>query len=270
MSVTVHPSAVVAPEADLGDGVRIGPFCRVASRTVIGEGAVLEAFVSVHDGVTIGKNCHIYEYTAVGGDPQDHGYKGETSWVRIGDGNVIRENVTINRATGEGNETVVGDGCFIMEGVHLAHNVRVGNRVTLANKVGLSGFVTVGDHTVFGGMSGVHQFVRVGSYCMIGGLYRVTKDVPPYTLASGEPLRLAGLNVVGLRRAGFSSEVRRALRAFYRGLYRRDRLFSESLKEALADRESCIPEIRVILDFYEESRRGVTFWGRAEPGEEKE
>ena len=93
MSVTVHPSAIVAPEAELGDGVRIGPFCRVASRVVIGEGAVLEAFVSVHDGVTIGKNCHVYEYTAVGGDPQDHGYKGETSWVRIGDGNVIRENV---------------------------------------------------------------------------------------------------------------------------------------------------------------------------------
>ena len=269
MSAAVHPSAVVAPGAELGDGVRVGPFCRVESGAVIGEGTVLEACVSVHGGVTIGKNCHIYEYTAVGGDPQDHGYKGETSWVRIGDGNVIRENVTINRATGEGNETVVGDGCFIMEGVHLAHNVRLGNHVTLANKVGLSGFVSVGDHTVFGGMSGVHQFVRVGSYCMIGGLYRVTKDVPPYTLASGEPLRLAGLNVVGLRRANFSSEVRRALRAFYRKLYRRGARFSESLKEALAERESCIPEVRAILDFYEGSRRGVTFWGRsADSGEE--
>ena len=262
MSVTVHPSAIVEPGAELGDGVRVGPWCRVASRASIGEGTVLEAFVSVHGCVTIGRNCRIHEYTAVGGDPQDHGYRGEESWVRIGDDNVIRENVTINRATGEGCETVVGNGCFIMDGVHLAHNVRLGDHVTLANKVGLSGFVTVGDHTVFGGMSGVHQFVRVGSHCMIGGLYRVTKDVPPYTLASGEPLRLAGLNVVGLRRAGFSSEVRRALRALYRKLYRRDRLFSESLREALADRDACIPEVRAVLDFYEGSRRGVTFWSR--------
>ena len=262
MSVTVHPSAFVEPGAELGDGVRVGPWCRIASRASIGEGTVLEAFVSVHGCVTIGRNCRIHEYTAVGGDPQDHGYRGEESWVRIGDDNVIRENVTINRATGEGCETVVGNGCFIMDGVHLAHNVRLGDHVTLANKVGLSGFVTVADHTVFGGMSGVHQFVRIGSYCMIGGLYRVTKDVPPYTLASGEPLRLAGLNVVGLRRAGFSSEVRRALRAFYRKLYRRDRRFSESLREALADRDACIPEVRAVLDFYEGSRRGVTFWGR--------
>lgn len=272
MSVTVHPSALVAPGAELRDGVRVGPYCRISPRAVIGEGTVLEAFVSVHDGVTIGKNCHIYEYAALGGAPQDHGYKGETSWVRIGDDNIIRENVTINRATGEGCETVVGNGCFIMDGVHLAHNVRLGDGVTLANKVGLSGFVTVGDHTVFGGLSGVHQFVRIGSYCMIGGLYRVTKDVPPYTLASGEPLRLMGLNVVGLRRAGFSSEVRRALRAFYRQLYRRDRLFSRSLREAMEARDSCIPEVRAILDFYRESRRGVTFWGRTaeEPNEPNE
>ena len=261
MSVTIHPSAVVAPEAKLGDGVQIGPFCVVGPRAAIGEGTVLNAFVTVHDFVTIGRNCHIYEYTALGGDPQDHGYKGEESWVHIGDDNVIRENVTINRATGEGAETVVGDGCFIMDGVHLAHNVRLGNFVTIANKVGLSGFVSVGDHTVFGGMCGVHQFVRIGSYCMIGGLYRVTKDIPHYTLASGEPLRLAGLNSVGLKREGFTSETRKAIRAFYRELYRKDRRFTESLAEARARRDDFIPEIQNIIDFYDESRRGVTFWG---------
>ncbi|MDO4785665.1 MAG: acyl-ACP--UDP-N-acetylglucosamine O-acyltransferase [Fretibacterium sp.] len=269
MSVTVHPTAVVAPGAELGDGVRVGPYCRIAPRTTIGEGTVLEAFVSVCDCVTIGRNCRIHEFTVLGGDPQDHGYRGEETWARIGDDNVIRENVTINRATGEGCETVVGNGCFLMDGVHLAHNVRLGDHVTLANKVGLSGFVSVGDHTVFGGMSGVHQFVRIGSYCMIGGLYRVTKDVPPYTLASGEPLRLTGLNVVGLKRAGFSSEVRGVVRAFYRELYRRDRLFSRSLKEARATREARTPEVRAILDFYEGSRRGVTFWGRG-AGETRE
>ena len=262
MSAVIHPSAIVAAGAELGDGVRVGPYCHIASRVHIGEGTVLEAFVAVHDFVTIGRRCHIHEYTALGGDPQDHGYRGEESWVRIGDDNVIRENVTINRATGEGAETVVGDGCFIMDGVHLAHNVRLGNFVTIANKVGLSGFVSVGDHTVFGGMCGVHQFVRIGSYCMIGGLYRVTKDVPHYTLASGEPLRLAGLNSVGLKRGGFPPETRKAIRAFYRELYRKDRLFSESLSDAQAGRDFMIPEIQSIVDFYSDSRRGVTFWGR--------
>lgn len=267
MSVTIHPSAVVAPEAKLGDGVQIGPFCVVGPRAAIGEGTVLNAFVTVHDFVTIGRNCHIYEYTALGGDPQDHGYKGEESWVHIGDDNVIRENVTINRGTGEGTETVVGNGCFIMDGVHLAHNVRLGNFVTIANKVGLSGFVSVGDHTVFGGMCGVHQFVRIGSYCMVGGLYRVSKDIPHYTLASGEPLRLTGLNSVGLKREGFTSETRKAIRAFYRELYRKDRRFTESLAEAKAKRETFIPEIQNIIDFYNESRRGVTFWGHGEEAE---
>ena len=192
MSVDVHPSAIVARGAELGDGVRVGPYCCIDSRVVIGEGTVLNAFVTVHDGVTVGRNCHVYEYTALGGDPQDHSYRGEASRVRIGDDNVIRENVTVNRATGEDNETVVGNGCLIMEGVHLAHNVHVGNAVTIANKVGLSGFVQVGDHTVFGGMAGAHQFVRIGCYCMVGGLYRVAKDIPPYTLAAGEPLRIEG------------------------------------------------------------------------------
>lgn len=262
MSVSIHPSAVVAPEAKLGDGVQIGPYCVVDPNVTIGEGTVLSAFVTVRDFVTIGRNCRIHEYTVLGGDPQDHGYKGERSWVHIGDDNLIRENVTINRATGEGNETVVGNGCFIMDGVHLAHNVHLGNFITIANKVGLSGFVSVGDHTVFGGMAGVHQFVRIGSYCMIGGLYRVGKDVPHYTLASGEPLRLTGLNSVGLKRSGFTSETCRAIRAFYRELYRRDRRFTESLAEAQGRRDSYIPEIQAIIDFYGDSRRGVTFWGR--------
>lgn len=262
MSATVHPTAVVSSGAQLGDGVEIGPYCVVEGDVSIGAGTILKAFVTVRDGVLIGRNCRIFEYTAVGGDPQDHNYAGEFSRVRIGDDNLIRENVTINRATGEGCETVIGDGCFIMDGVHIAHNVRLGNHITIANKVGISGFVTVGDNTVFGGMAGVHQFVRIGSYCMIGGMYRVSKDVPHYTLASGEPLRLTGLNSVGLKRANFSSETRRKIRAFYGDLYSKDRLFSHSLKEALAEKDSRIPEIRKILEFYEGTRRGVTFWGR--------
>lgn len=261
MSIKIHPSAIVSPKAEISDGVEIGPFCVIEDKVSIGEGTKLKAFVSVHNYVSIGKNCDIFEYTAIGGDPQDHGYKGEISYVKIGDNNLIRENVTISRATGEGNETVIGNDCFIMEGVHFAHNVKVGDFVTLANKVGLSGFVEVGSHTVFGGMCGVHQFVRIGEYCMIGGLYRVVKDVPHYVLASGEPLRLTGLNKVGLERGGFTSEKRREIYHFYQELYRKDKRFTEALAEVQTNKEKYIPEIQRIIEFYEGTKRGVTFWG---------
>lgn len=262
MSVIIHPTAVVSPSAELGDGVNIGPFCVVAGRSVIGAGTILSAFVSVCDFVQIGENCRISEYAAIGGEPQDHAYKGEESWVRVGNNNIIRENVSIHRASGEGNSTVVGDNCFIMEGVHLGHNVRLGSHIVIANKVGLSGHVSVGDYTVFGGMAGVHQFVRIGDYCMIAGMYRVTQDVPHYTLASGEPLRLTGLNSIGLRRANFSAEVRNAIRAFYGELYKKGQLPSQALNAAQENKEAYIPEVRRILEFYEGARRGVTFWGK--------
>lgn len=261
MSVIIHPSAVVSSKAEIDDGVKIGPFCYVEDDVKIGAGTELLAFVSVHNHVSIGRGCKICEYSAIGGDPQDHGFKGELSYVKIGDNNLIRENVTISRATGEGNSTTVGNDCFIMEGVHFAHNVQVGDYVTVANKVGLSGFVEVGNHTVFGGMAGVHQFVRIGEYCMIGGLYRVPKDVPPYTLASGEPLRLTGLNKIGLQRGGFTPEKIREVYRFYRKLYGKDRSFTENFKEAAAHKAEYIPEIQRIIEFYEGTKRGVTFWG---------
>lgn len=261
MSVNIHPTAIVSPEAELDDNVKIGPFCIIAPKVKIGSGTELVAYVSIHDYVTIGENCKICEYTAIGGEPQDHGFNGEVSYVRIGSNNLIRENVTINRATGEGNETVVGDNCFIMDGVHFAHNVRVGSYVTVANKVGLSGFVQIGDHTVMGGMAGVHQFVRIGDYCMIGGLFRVVKDVPHYTLASGDPLRLTGLNKVGLERGGINADARKAILKFYREIYSKDRSFTESFAEAVKNRDKYIPEVQHIIEFYEGTKRGVTFWG---------
>ncbi|MBR1437062.1 MAG: acyl-ACP--UDP-N-acetylglucosamine O-acyltransferase [Synergistaceae bacterium] len=261
MTVRIHPSAVVSPKAELGDDVKIGPFCLISDDVVIGSGTELTSHVTVHDHVRIGGNCKICEFTAIGGEPQDHGFKGEISYVKIGNNNLIRENVTINRATGEGNSTIVGDDCFIMDAVHFAHNVHVGDCVTVANKVGLSGFVQVGSHTVFGGMAGVHQFVRIGDYCMIGGLYRVSKDVPHYTLASRDPLRLTGLNKIGLERGGFSPETIKEIYRFYRRLYAKDRRFTEALNEAVSKRNEFIPEIQKIIEFYEGSKRGVTFWG---------
>ena len=261
MSVNIHPTAIVSSKAELGDGVTVGPFCLIADNVKIGAGTKLLGYVSIHDYVTIGENCKIHEYTAIGGEPQDHGFKGEISYVRIGNNNLFRENVTVNRATGEGNETVIGNDCFIMDGVHFAHNVHVGDFVTIANKVGMSGFVEVGSHTVFGGMAGVHQFVRIGDYCMIGGMYRVVKDVPHYTLASGDPLRLNGLNKVGLERAGIDAAKRREIYNFYKNLYGKDTTFTAAFNEALSKKSEYISEIQRIIEFYEGTKRGVTFWG---------
>lgn len=262
MSVKIHPSSIVSSKAEIADGVTIGPYCVIADNVKIGSGTELFAFDSVRDYVTIGENCIISEYVALGNIPQDHGFHGEVSYVHIGNNNIIRENVTINRATGEGNATNVGDNCFIMDGVHFAHNVQIGDSVTVANKVGLSGFVEVGSHTVFGGMAGVHQFVRIGEYCMIGGLYRVVKDVPHYTLASGEPLRLNGLNKVGLERGGFEAETIREIYRFYRELYRKDARFTDAFADIAMRKEEYIPEIQRIIEFYGATKRGVTFWGK--------
>jgi len=261
VSVNIHPTAIVSPKAEIEDGVYIGPFCLIEDKVKIGAGTKLIAYVSVHNYVTIGENCKICEYTAIGGEPQDHGFHGEVSYVRIGNNTLLRENVTVNRATGEGNETVIGNDCFIMDGVHFAHNVHVGDFVTIANKVGLAGFVQVGSHTVFGGMAGVHQFARIGEYCMIGGMYRVVKDVPHYTLASGDPLRLNGLNKVGLERAGIAEAERREIYNFYKTLYSKEKRFTDSFNEAVSKKNEYILEIQKIITFYEESKRGVTFWG---------
>ena len=186
MSVQIHPTAIVAKEAKLGENVKIGP------KVEIGDGSELRAFSRVCDYTRMGAGCVIHEHAVIGGLPQDLSYRGEETWAILGDRVVCREFVTVNRAAGEGNVTQVGDGCFIMENVHLAHNVRIGHDCTIANKSGISGHVVVGDYVVIGGMTGFHQFTHIGSYCMIGGLSRITQDVPPYCLAAGIPLHQQG------------------------------------------------------------------------------
>ncbi|MCX7829018.1 MAG: acyl-ACP--UDP-N-acetylglucosamine O-acyltransferase [Thermanaerothrix sp.] len=259
MSVLVHPTAVVSPEAQIGEGVVIGPYCVIDGKVVIGDGTVLESFVRICDYVKIGPRCRIYDHVTLGRAPQDFGFKGEESWVRIGADVVMRENVTVHRASGEGKETVVGDGTYLMEGCHLGHNVRVGSHCVLANKVGLAGYSTVGDRVTIGGMAGVHQFVSIGRSCMIGGLSKVVKDVPPFCLADGRPARIHGLNKVGLRRQGFSAEDRSRIRWIYDEL----RTGPLPLREALKDLAERLPEdrfVRELLDFMGCCRRGWTPW----------
>jgi UDP-N-acetylglucosamine acyltransferase len=264
MSVEIHPTAIVSPKATLADGVRVGPYCQIADFVEVQAGTVLKAFVCLKDYVRIGENCTLHEHVTLGGEPQDFGFKGEESWVRIGSGVTLRENVTVHRATGEGKETVIGDGCYLMEGSHVGHNAVVGKEVVLANKVGLAGHVHVDDKTVIGGMAGVHQFVRIGSFCMIGGLSKIVKDVPPYTMADGRPARLFGLNKVGLRRNGFDAAARQSIKSFYHSIYHSGLPLREALA-LLESRQAEIPDpfLRPILDFAKNSRRGLTPWPKA-------
>lgn len=257
MGLQIHPTAIVAKEAELGDNVNIGPYCIVDAKTKIGSGTQLKAFSRICDYTVLGSDCVIHEHAVIGGVPQDLSYRGEETWAILGDRVVCREFVTVNRAVGEGESTVVGDGCFIMEGVHFAHNVHVGRECTVANKTGLSGHVIVGDYVVIGGMTGFHQFTHIGSYCMVGGLSRVTQDVPPFCLAAGVPLRVYDINRVGLRRRGFETKVRSKIRDMYKLIYNAGLTTKEALKE-LEARYPQDAEAGLILKFAAESSRGFT------------
>lgn len=255
MGTHIHPTAIVSQNAELGENVRIGPYCIVDDNSKIGDGTVLRSFVRVGTFTEVGKGCTLYDHSTIGGDPQDLSYSGEKSFAKLGDGVVCREYVTVNRAAGEGKSTVISDKCFIMEGVHVAHNVRIGRECTIANKVGFAGHVHIGDYAVIGGMSGFHQFVHIGSYCMIGGLSRITQDVPPYCLASGIPLRVYDINRIGLKRRGFDSQTRMQIRKMYHLIYKS----GGTARDGLAEVERIFrgePAARLILDFAAEATRG--------------
>lgn len=218
--MAIHETAIIDPGAELGVDVEIGPYCVVGPSVRIGDRTCLGAHAVIEGGTTLGEECRVASGAILGGPPQDTKYKGEPTFLTIGDRNIIREGVTIHRATGEGNTTVVGSENMIMAYAHIGHNAHVGNNVTIASYVGISGHVTVEDRVVFGGFVGVHQFVRIGKITMVGGMSRVVQDVPPFMLVQGEQLQPHGLNVVGLRRTGVTAEVREQLKEAYRLLYR--------------------------------------------------
>ncbi len=260
MSVTVHPSSIVSREARIADGVWIGPFCVVGPDVEIGEETRLEGYVRILEHVTIGKRCRIFENVVLGREPQDFAFKGERSFVRIGDEVTLRENVTIHRGSGEDSATSVGSGTWMMVGSHAGHNATIGEKCVLANGVGLSGYSSVGEGSVLGGMSGLHQFAKVGRFCMIGGLTKVVKDVPPFTLVDGHPARIHGLNVVGLRRKGFSQEDRLQVKRAYREIFASSSIDREALSR-LEQNDANGEYMTEILEFIRNSKRGITPWG---------
>ncbi len=256
MSVKVHPTAVLEGDITLEEGVEIGPYSYLSGEIFIGKGTKVGAYVRVEGRVRMGENNRIHHSVSIGGPPQDLSYRGEPSSVIIGNNNVIREFVSIHRATGEGEATVVGDDNYIMAYAHIAHNCRIGNHIVIANTAQLAGYVEVEDRAFISGVLGIHQFSRVGRLAMVGGMTRLNRDAPPYFITVGYDPVVIGPNLVGLRRAGFSGEDIRVLKDAYTILYRSSTLAGEALK-VLEERYPENPHIRHLVAFFRESKRGV-------------
>lgn len=256
MGKVLHPTAIINPGAKLGEGVEIGPYCTVGENVTIGDETKIGPRVSIQGWTKIGKRCQIFQGTVIGTPAQDVHSTGEVSFVEIGDDNIIREYVTIHRGTKKKSTTHIGNNNFIMAYSHIAHNCWVGNRVVIANMGTLAGYVTVEDRAVIGGLTGVHQYVRIGTCVMVGGCSKVTKDIPPFTLANGNPAHLWRLNAVGLRRAGFSATTRNYLSRAYKILFRSGLNTTQALEKVENELEG-IPEVDYLCNFIRTSKRGI-------------
>ncbi len=261
MAVQIHPLAVVDSRAELGKGVTIGPGAVVGPEVKIGENSWIGPNVVLDGRLTLGKENKIFPGAALGLEPQDLKYRGASTEVVIGDFNTIRECVTINRATNEGEKTIIGDHNLLMAYCHLGHNCELGNGIIMSNGIQVAGHVLIEDRAVIGGCLGIHQFVQIGGLAMIGGMTRVDRDVPPYCLAEGHPGRLRGLNKVGLRRNGIDKKndgELRQLQDIWTLLFRSEYVLSQGIK--LAKKDNLMPASAHLCDFLEASiqkgRRG--------------
>ncbi len=252
----IHRSALVDPTAQVGEDVSVGPFSILGPNVVIGDHCQIAAHVVIERNTRLGKGVRVGYGTVLGADPQDLKYKGEETWVEIGDATIIREYCTINRGTPATGKTTVGQRCFIMTYVHIAHDCVVGDDVILANSIQMAGHVTVDDRAIISGLVPIHQFVRVGTFAFVGGGSRVNQDVPPYTKAVGNPVHLYGLNSVGLQRAGFSPDVKLALKKAYRLVFNSHLTVSQGIGRARTEIPA-VAEVETFLRFIEASQRGV-------------
>ena len=256
MITTVHPTAIIDPDAELGVGVEVGPWVMIGPRVTVGDGCRIGPRARLQRNVKLAAGVSVGDGSILGGDPQDLKFQGEETWVEVGEGTIIREYSTINRGTSATYRTVVGAHCFIMTYVHLAHDCHVGDHVTIANGTQCAGHVTIHDRAVLSGLNAIHQFVTIGAYAFVGGGSRVNQDIPPYVKAVGNPMELYGLNSIGLQRAGFSGETIAALKRAYRLFFNSDLNLSQALERARTDLPP-LPEVEVFLDFVESSERGV-------------
>ena len=257
MSVYIHPSAVVSPRAEVGDGVHVGPFCTVGDEVRLGARVRLESHVVVDGRTEIGEDTHIFPFASLGLAPQDLKYRGEPAETRIGRRNRIREFVTVHRGTeGGGMLTSIGDDCLIMAQAHVAHDSHVGNHVIMANAATLAGHVEVQDGANVGAYSGVHQFCRVGREAYVGGYSVVVKDALPFALTVGNHAKCYGLNTVGMKRRGYPQETVEALHHAFR-LLLSSRLNTTQALARIREEIQGSAEVEELLRFIETSRRGV-------------
>ncbi len=252
----ISPLAYIHPEAVIGEGCEIGPFCYIDKDVVLGSNNRLMNGVTILSGTRMGNDNRIFPGAVIGAIPQDLKFQGEETTTEIGDNNTIRENVTINRGTAAKGKTVVGSNNLLMEGMHIAHDVIVGSGCIIGNTTKLAGEVIVDDFAIISACVLVHQFCHIGSYVMVGGGTRTGQDIPPFVMAAREPVAYCGLNLVGLRRRGFSRDLIENIHNAYRLLYQRGKLREECLKE-IRETMPMSPEIEYILDFVTSSKRGI-------------
>jgi UDP-N-acetylglucosamine acyltransferase len=256
MEPVVHPTAIVDPSALLGSGVTVGPFSIIEADVRIGNDTRIDAHVRIARGTTMGVGNRIWHGAVLGTEPQDITYANEPTTLELGDRNIIREYATLHRGTARSGRTVVGSDTFIMAYAHVAHDCRIGNHVVLVNSVNLAGHVHIDDWVVIGGVVPVHQFVHIGCHAMIGGGFRVPQDVCPYALMAGYPLRTVGLNIVGLRRRGYTREQVKPLKEAFRILFKSDLNTTQAADRVEAEVEMT-PEVAHLVAFVRNSERGI-------------
>jgi UDP-N-acetylglucosamine acyltransferase len=253
----IHPTAIVAESAVIAEDVEIGPYSVIGEQVEIGAGCKIDSHVVINGPTRLGRNNHIYQFASIGDDPQDKKYADEPTRLDIGDGNTIREFCTISRGTVQDEGvTTIGDDNWIMAYVHIAHDCRVGSHTIFANNATLAGHVHVGDWVIMGGFSGVHQFCHIGAHAFLGMYSGANRDVPAYTMISGQPAEPRGINSEGLKRRGFTAEQVSTIKKAYRLLYRQGLKLNEAIAqiEALGKDK---PELRVLLDSLRQSDRGI-------------
>lgn len=251
----ISPLAFVHPEAKLGDNNIIGPFCYIDKNTVLGDNNVLQNSVTINSGARIGNNNEIFPGASLSTKPQDLKYKGEETICEIGDNNSIRENVTISKGTASKGTTIVGNNNLLMENMHVAHDCVLGNHLIIGNSTKFAGEVVVDDNAIISAEVLCHQFCKIGGYVMIQGGTRFSQDIPPYVIAGKEPVRYAGINIIGLRRHGFSNELIELIHNAYRILYSKG-IMKEGIEE-IKKQLPLTPEIQYIIDFVSTSKRGI-------------
>ena len=253
---TIHPTAIVSPKAKLGDNITVQPHAIIEDDVEIGDDSIIGPFAVLYNGSRIGKRVKIMQSASVANVPQDLRFGDETTYFYVEDGTTIREFVTLHRGTADTGFSRVGKNCLLMAYSHVAHDTTVGDNCILANGVQLAGHVTIEDYVIIGGLTPVHQYCKVGQHSMIGGGFRIVVDVPPYVLAGSEPLRYSGLNIIGLRRRGFSNNDIMALKSAYTILYQSGLNYTPA-KEKIAAELGDNPYVKTVLEFLNKSTRGI-------------